>query len=142
VFEDWRAEREFDSPATDVASATSDDLEDSLRERRDALQSAPLADFEARHLEAMVTSIATQLRLRRSHARLQAAALEQAETLRAARGGAPPDPVADTPVSGDVDELHDTYAETARRQRELQREYQVASGHRSSPQDAPGAPSP
>jgi len=142
VFEDWRAEREFDSPATDVASATSDDLEDSLRERRDALQSAPLADFEARHLEAMVTSIATQLRLRRSHARLQAAALEQAETLRAARGGTPLDPVADTPVSGDVDELHDTYAETARRQRELQREYQVASGHRPSPQDAPGAPSP
>lgn len=120
VFEDWKQEREADGI---------DDLEQSLAARLDALREAPLPDYEARHVEGMIEGIATQLRLRRSHTRLQAAAIEQAEAVRAVRGAQSAASV-DLPEA-DLDELAGNYEVTVTRQRQLMREYQVANGHRS-----------
>ena len=139
VFEDWKLEREADGI---------DDLEQALAGRLEALREAPLPDYEARHLEAMVEGMATQLRLRRSHARLQAAAIEQAEAVRAVRGGAPSmDAASPDEAPTDPDEVVSTYEQTVVRQRRLMREYQVANGHRSpdpeeaaAADDAPTAP--
>ena len=119
LFEDWKLEREADA---------ADDLDQSIAERLELLRAASLPDYEARHVERMIETMATQLRLRRSHLRLQAAALEQAEAVRAVRGSQPTEDPADPPP--DPDDVTSTYEQTVHRQRELMREYQVANGHR------------
>ncbi len=131
VFEDWKLERETDGI---------DDLEQALAARVEALREAALPDYESRHLEGMVQGIATQLRLRRSHTRLQAAAIEQAEAVRAVRGGPATPRPSDLPEDPppDPDEIVSAYEQTVIRQRRLMREYQVAHGHRpAADEDAP-----
>ena len=125
IFEHWRDER----PIEDGDAA--DDLDDALRARQEQLEAAPLPDFEARHLEGMVSTIATQLRLRRAHQRVQAAALEQAELLKAARTGQPIPGAAEVDAPPDLDDLNGQLHETAQRQRALNREYQIAKGKRA-----------
>jgi len=137
LFELWRDER----PIEDGDAA--DELDDTLRARHDELEAAPLADFEPRHIQAMVSTIATQLRLRRAHVRIQAAALEQAEHVKAARTGqsipgAPGPAEHDAPPN--LDDLNGQLHETTQRQRALNREYQIARNtrHPDAP-DEPGA---
>jgi DNA primase len=124
IFEHWRDERPIDD------GDTSDDLDDALRARHDELEATPLVDFEPRHLEEMVSTIATQLRLRRAHVRVQAAALEQAEHLKAARTGQPVHGTEGTDAPPDLDNLNGLLHETTQRQRALNREYQIAKGVR------------
>ncbi|MDA0353880.1 MAG: DNA primase [Chloroflexi bacterium] len=138
IFEDWKLEREIEA---------TDDLDEPLAERLELLREAKLAEFEARHVEGMVVDIATKLRLRRSSVRVQAAAVEQAEAVRATRNGRasqvaisepdPRDPVdaVDT-VDPDEDELESTFLETVSRQRELRRQYRESTD-RSRPKQGP-----
>ena len=128
LFEDWKIEREADAV---------DELEQPIAERLELVRAAPLADFEARHVGGMIETMATQLRLRRSHVRLQAAALEQAETVHGARGAQPPDDPEAPPA--DLEDIAGTYEQTIHRQRELKREYREAKGHRpAEPTDSTG----
>ena len=132
IFEHWRDERPIED------GDTADELDDALRARHDELEAAPLPDFEPRHIEQMVSTIATQLRLRRANVRVQAAALEQAEHLKAARTGIPIPGSEDADVPPDLDDLSGRLHETTQRQRALNREYQIASGAR--PPDATEQP--
>jgi len=125
IFEHWRDERPIED------GDTADELDDVLRARHDELEAAPLPDFEPRHIEQMVATIATQLRLRRANVRLQAAALEQAEQLKATRTGIPIPGSEDADVPPDLDDLNGQLHETTQRQRALNREYQIASGART-----------
>ena len=100
-----------------------------------SLSPPPLPDFEPRHLEEMVSTIATQLRLRRAHVRVQAAALEHAEHVKAARTGQPLPGSEDTDVAPDLDDLNGRLHETTQRQRALNREYQIAKGSRPADSD-------
>ena len=126
VFEDWRLERETDAI---------DDLEQSLSERIDSLRATNLPDYESRHLDRMIETIATQLRLRRSHMRIQEAAIEQAEAVHATRG-TPPADTSEAPPP-DREELSSSYGETVQRQRDLMRQYQIATGRRAKEPDEP-----
>lgn len=118
LFEDWKTERE---------SETTDDLDQSIAKHFEDLREASLPDYESRHLDRMIETMVAQLRLRRSHHRIQAAALEQAEEIRAVRGSQTSN---QTPE--EIEQITSTYQETVTRQRELVREYQVATGQRSN----------
>ena len=118
------------------------ELDESLRERYDSLHGAPMVEYEPRHVPAMVEDMARRLRIGRAAGRLRAVALEQAQAIQTARrenvgdgdGSPPPSP---SPIKGegtDVDAA-DEFNETVRRQRELTREFQVATGRRSADVD-------
>jgi hypothetical protein len=132
IFEHWRDERPIED------GDTADELDDALRTLHDELEAAPLPDFEPRHLVEMVETISTQLRLRRANVRVQAAALEQAEHVKAARTGIPIPGSEHADAAPDLDDLTGQLHETTQRQRALNREYQIARGTR--PPDEPTAP--
>ena len=120
-----------------------DDLDELLRERYAALTASALPDYDARHLGPMVEDMAQRLRLGRTAARLRSTAVEQAQTLRAARlgvpvasggaGGAPEDDSSD--AVEDIGSVTDEFEQTIQRQRELTRAYQIATGRRSASDD-------
>ena len=138
LFEAWVAQPDLDERVAE--------LDDLLRERyaelgAPAVSGSAVADYEPRHLPAMVADMAHRLRLGRAAARLRAVVLEQAQAAQTARR----DGVAASMVRGDADAADplDTEGETADvsavdefnatvlRQRELTREFQVATGRRS-----------
>ncbi len=138
LWEHWREQQPLDD------ESQPDEIDDALRERRHELEAAALPDYPPAQLTEMVAAMAAALRMRRRQERVQAAALDQAEALRAARmGRAGPDTDDQNPEgesSGDPgpDELGglgDQLAETVERQRALNRELQVARGRRK---DDPG----
>jgi len=140
LFEDSVNRAVYDAWAVDIDLAEhTDALDEEVRERYEALRSATLLDFEARHVPEMVTVMARELRTRRQQARLLAVAREQAEALRSARRT--PDVSPEGVVEGEpvtvIGEVADEFIETTRRQRELTRTYQVAAGIRSAEDGEP-----
>ena len=132
LFEAWVAHSDLDERL--------DDLDELLRERYASHTTSALPDFEARHLGPMVEDMAQRLRLGRTAARLRTTAVDQAQTLQAARRGvavapgvAPED--ADTGAVEDIDSVADEFEHTIQRQRELTRAYQIATGRRSDDGD-------
>ena len=123
-----------------------DELDESLRERYATFIASALPDYEARHLGPMVEDMAQRLRLGRTAARLRSTAVEQAQTVRAARLGVPVTPGV-TPeeseatdaigdMAGDTESVADEFEQTIQRQRELTRAYQIATGRRSTDGDS------
>ncbi|MGE3855786.1 MAG: DNA primase [Dehalococcoidia bacterium] len=120
-----------------------DDLDELLRERHALLTASALPDYDARHIGPMVEDMAKRLRLGRAAQRLRSTAVEQAQSLRAARLGVPvtagaaPDEDDDGAVE-DRDSVADEFEHTIQRQRELTRAYQIATGRRSGADDDSG----
>ena len=133
LFQEWSAHVDLDERL--------DDLDELLRERYAALTESAVPDYDARHVGPMVEDIARRLRLGRTAVRLRSTAVEQAQTLRAARLGVPVTAGGgvedtDTGEAQDVDAVKDEFAETTQRQRDLTRAYQVATGHRANDDDS------
>ena len=122
-----------------------DDLDESLRERHALLMADALPDYDARHIGPMVEDMARRLRLGRAAQRLRTTAVEQAQSLRAARlgvpvtaGAAPGEDSDSRDAVEDRDGVKDEFEHTVQRQRELTRAYQIATGRRSAGDGDPG----
>ncbi|MEI7925102.1 MAG: hypothetical protein WCI61_02755, partial [Chloroflexota bacterium] len=118
-----------------------DEFDESIRERYTFLMASALPDYDPKHIGPMVDDMAQRLRLGRAAARLRLTAVEQAQSLRAARLGVPVTPGGAFEEDGaveDLDSATDEFTQTIQRQRELTRAYQIATGHRSADDGDPG----
>lgn len=136
VYDAWAANANLAEHVTEQPEA----MEDTVRERYQALRAARLPEYEPRHVPEMVEAMAREVRTRRQAQRLLAVAREQAEALKEARRETAPPPsggdASDEPPARDVPVavvggIADEFEETTRRQRSLTRAYQVAAGLRS-----------
>ncbi len=141
LFEDSVNRAVYDAWAADIDLVDhTDTLEEEVRERYEAVSTARLDDFEARHVPLRVEAIARELRARRQRDRLIAVAREQADMLRQARqavGTISGEEATETEPVALIDDIADEFAETTRRRRELTRRYQVAAGIRSDEDEEP-----
>ncbi len=151
LFAAWQAMPDL----VEQADALDDPLDDDVRERLDALSGQLAGDqlpewldpryLEGRYVEGMIRQMASEVRLRRTNARLAPAAVEQAHeirTFRLAEGdsgkvlAAAVHAAVDGPVpaeaANEAAELAAEFAEVSERQRELTREYQATRGQRPS----------
>jgi DNA primase len=133
-----------------------DELDDDVRARFEALtgqaEGGQLPEWldprylEGRYVEEMIRRMASEVRLRRTNARLAPAAVEQAHEIRTFRQseGDQAGKILEAAVNATIDgpvpaeaaneaaELAAEFAEVSERQRELTREYQATRGQRPS----------